>query len=238
MPSGCLGYFTAPSITETRMTADADESRPHYVSYYIDGEVNLMWHEDHKTAKIFYEDLGLEPDAKCIVTTPEGTVEEQYGASPELDMCVKDAQLAVGSFAEDEEEEGTVDTSSDERPVPRAAAPAAKAADAPPIIQSGEPSHATADVVFYIYNNLNRDHRLGMWGVTEREMGVYTKDIVNPDEKWIIKPSADVEGYFIIENALRTGYCISVWGDDLEDIGVRPVSEAADSSGELWRISE
>lgn len=101
------------------------------------------------------------------------------------------------------------------------------------------PAPTLANTVFYLYNNENQNHRLAMWGAADRDMGLYKKDdMLNPDQQWVFKPSTDVDGYFIIENNSRTGHCVSVWGDDLEDVGVRPVSDGPDSSGQLWKISE
>lgn len=109
---------------------------------------------------------------------------------------------------------------------------------APPILPPDMPSQALANNVFYIFSDGNPKSRLAMWGVNAQDVGVRVDGKLLPDQKWVLKPSADAPGYFIIENAYRTGHCIVVWGDGGLDVGVRPVSEASASIGHLWKVSE
>lgn len=222
-------------------TVDAPAKAAYVVAHHAHGTVHLVWYDDIQSAKKSFEDLGKQ-FAKVIVQSPSGAVVEKYGSSQWVSVCVEEALEVVGSGQEKGESKmkpaSAVAAGAVATPVAAGAAgpagPAAGATGTPPGTMS---TLSLANDIFYIYNKHHAKSRLAMWGVGARDMGPYAKEHYD-DQKWILRPSADAAGYFIVENAYRTGYCISVLGDGDKDVGVRPVSEGTNSPGHLWKFAE
>lgn len=65
--------------------------------------------------------------------------------------------------------------------------------------------------VYFITNKVHHHARIAQWGTNGRDMGTY-EGKVYPDQMWVLKEDKVDKGWFLIENAYRTGYRIAKWG--------------------------